>query len=221
MKLLIIISILLIFPAFSQKHFIEYQIGANVSAVISPEPLHRHALLTSTFGTAYHLELEKVSFSIGLNWQPRGYAFEISFYDDLGNSLGGNTFRREKMNYLNSEFLVSKSIGERNHFVFGTGLSLSKYLYSVDYVPSSKLNNGSSQPGFRLKMRNLEPWDFGLIGRIGYMKSFSDKFYLFLFLDYVHGLAKINYSAIPNDHHWSNRMILIRFVYGFSLTRKK
>lgn len=158
---------------------------------------------------------------MGVNWQPRGYAYGVSFYDAQGNSLGGNTFRREKMNYLNSEFLALKSIGDRNRFVFGTGLSLSKYLYSVDFVPSTTLNNGSSQPGFRIKMRNLEPWDFGLIGRMGYMKRFSDKYYLFLFLDYFHGLAKINYSDNPYNQPWSNRMILIRFGHGFSLLGKK
>jgi hypothetical protein len=177
-------------------------------------------LLTFVSGAAYRLALEKMEFSASLGWQPRGFAYEVTFSDNQGNSLGGHTFRREKMNYLNSEFLISETLGERHCFVFGAGFSLSRYLNSFVYFPASQLNDGSTQPGLKSKMRNLEPWDFGLIGRIGYMKRHSKRLYLFLTVDYYHGLAEINYTTNPNNQPWTNRAVLVRVGQGFSLSRK-
>jgi hypothetical protein len=221
MKIISTAFSLFLFPVLAQQHFIEYQIGASASAVISPDPLHQDVLLTFAYGAAYRLELEKFSFSASLGWQPKGYAYEVVFSDNQGNSLGGNTFRKEKMNYLNSEFLVLKTLGERHGFVFGAGFSLSKYLYSKVLLPPSQLNNGALQPGFVSKNRNLEPWDFGLIGRIGYTRRFSERCYFFFIVDYYHELAKINYSINPNNQPWTNRAVLLRVGHGFALGGQK
>jgi hypothetical protein len=221
MKYSTLIFSLLLFPVFAQKHFLEYQVGGSFSTVIAEDALHRDVLLTFACGAAYRLDLKKLSFSASLGWQPRGYAYEVIFSDNQGNSLGGNTFRQEKMNYLNSEFLVSKTLGERHGFVFGAGFSLSRYLCSKIVLPPSQLNNGTVQPGFKSKTSNLEPWDFGLKGRIGYTKRFSERFYLFLIVDYYHGLAKINYTTNPNNQPWTNRAVLVRVGHGFALGGQK